>query len=78
MCQRQELDLHKNTWILSDGQKHTLQPEILFPTLVSARKCEYHFFNLPSHAIVCTIQACLDPREFGIASKLPSMRADHI
>ena len=58
MSQCQELD-HKGTLIQSDGQKHTLNslPKILG----FARKSGYHFFNLPSHVIVCTIQACLDP-----------------
>ena len=59
MSQCQELDLHKGTLIQSDGQKHTLNS--LPKTLGFARKSGYHLFNLPSHVIVCTIQACLDP-----------------
>ena len=53
-------------------------PSTLFPTLVSARKCEYHFSNLLSDDIFC---AFLNPsrvwnRRYE-ASKLPSMFADH-
>ena len=49
--------------------------EILFPA--SAHKCEYDFFTLPSHVIVCAIQACLNPSGVWDGKKLPSTFADH-